>query len=126
MSKAKKPNQQLKFSVVLLGLFAVFVIFNMMSSQSRDDRVLEFSDFIAKVESGEVTKATFKQDEIVVTGTDDTYRVYVTSPDSDLRQQLISKGVRVSYEPVAENSFWKGLLINSLPLLLLLFLFSSS
>lgn len=47
----------------------------------------------------------------------------MTSPDSDLRQQLIDKGVRVSYEPAAEDGFWKSLLINSLPLLLLLFLF---
>lgn len=124
MSKSKKPNQQVKFSLILAGVFMLFLVFNMMSTKKEDEQVLEFSDFIAKVEAGDVSKVTFKQEELVVNTSDSSaFRVYITNPDPELREQLIAKGVRVSYEPAEEESVWKALLLNSLPLLLLLFLF---
>ena len=40
-----------------------------------------------------------------------------------MRAQLQSKGVKIDYAPVEEDSIWKALIVNSLPLILLLVLF---
>ena len=45
--------------------------------------------------------------------------------DPELREQLQSKGVKIDYAPVEEDSLWKALIVNSLPLIFFLFYFSS-
>lgn len=125
MSKAKKPNQQMKFTLMLVGLFLLFVMFNMMSTQQEGERLEDYSSFMQMVEEGKVSKVTIKENELIVTeiGGANTFKVVIPAADTDLGQRLTEKGVVVNFEKAEQESFLKALLVQSLPLLLLLFIF---
>ena len=125
MSKTKKPNQQMKFTLMLVGLFLLFIMFNMMSTPKEDERVEDYSSFMQKVERGEIAKVTIKETELVVTevGGANTFRVVIPEPDTNLAQNLSEKGVSVNFEKPEQESLLKAILVQSLPLLLLLFIF---
>ena len=128
MSKPKKQNQQMKMALLFMGLFMLFIMFNMMAKQQQEQAVLSFSEFMEAVnlpssDVNRIIEVTFKENEILALRTDNS-SVRVFAPhDADLRKVLLEKKVQVSYEPPEEGGVWKTLLVNSLPMLLLLFLF---
>ncbi|SMF69908.1 ATP-dependent zinc metalloprotease FtsH [Pseudobacteriovorax antillogorgiicola] len=123
MSKSKKSNQQLKVSLMLAGLFMLFLMFNMMSAQRDEAQEVQYSEFKALVEQDKIEKVEIGERETIVTKKlGDTFSV--TVPQETIKpEELVAKGISVSYKKAEEESVWKALLLNSLPLLLLLFLF---
>lgn len=123
MSKSKKSNQQLKVTLMLAGLFMLFLMFNMMSAKRDVAQEVQYSEFMALVNQDKVEKVVIGERETVVTRKGgETFTV--TVPQETIKpEELTKKSVGVSYKKPEEESLWKALLVNSLPLLLLLFLF---
>lgn len=124
MSKVKKPNQQMKFTLMLVGLVLLFIMFNMMSPHREEDQNMKFADFMEAVDQGQVVEVTFRgTNEIVAVKKDGTpYKIKAVT-DANLRDELRGKKVRVNYE---ENegegqSVWKSTLVFQLvPIVIIL------
>lgn len=122
MSKVKKPNQQMKFTLVLAGLLLLFVMFNIMSPSNNSEQTMKFADFMDAVEQKQVTEVTFRGNELVFVRNDSmTFRV-IGPQDADLRNELRSKGVRVNYEqPEGDGqSMWKSIFVQLIPIFFIL------
>ncbi|HET9237014.1 MAG TPA: ATP-dependent zinc metalloprotease FtsH [Oligoflexus sp.] len=124
MSKAKKPNQQMKFTLMLVGLVLLFIMFNMMSPQHQEDQNMKFADFMEAVDQGQIGDVTFRgTNEIIAVKKDGTPYKVQAATDAALRDELRSKKVRVNYE-TNENeggSMWKSSLIFQLvPIVIIL------
>jgi cell division protease FtsH len=123
-----KQNQQLRVIVLLAGLFMFFLLVNLMVKPQVEVESLTYSQFLSRVnlpseDPKRIVKVTFRESEIVGE-TSDHERLRSYGPaDSDARKQLIEKGVEVEFQPPEETSWWKSLLINFLPMLLVLVLF---
>jgi cell division protease FtsH len=122
MSKVKKPNQQMKFTLMLAGLLLLFVMFNMMSSHKEDEQILKFADFMDSVDQKQVTEVTFRGNELVVVRKDSTVFRVIGPQDAELRNELREKGVRVNYEqPDGEGgSVWKSIFVQLIPIFIIL------
>lgn len=132
MSKTKKPKQQVKLYMVLGGLVMLFLVFNMMSKPPAEDKNLSYSDFLVSVELpdtdlNKISKVLFmdQANKIRAFRKDGSSVVIDGPPDGrgDLAKLLADKNVQVSFEPPDESSWVRGLLISSLPMILLLVLF---
>ena len=78
---------------------------------------------LPEADPNRVVEVTFKENELTgVRGDKSTFKTFGPN-DTEMRKTLESKGVRVNFEPPEEMSWWKTLLINSLPLVIILFLF---
>ena len=122
MSKVKKPNQQMKFTLMLAGLFVLFVMFNMMSSHHQEESELKFADLMDAVEQNQVQQVTFRGNELVVVKKDGSVAKVFGPQDAELRNELRSKGVRVNYDqPDAEGgSVWKSIFVQLIPIFFIL------
>ena len=61
MSKNKKNNQQMKFSLLMVGLLMLFLIFNMLSTHREDQGVKKFSEFMELVDQNQISEVTFRK-----------------------------------------------------------------
>ena len=123
VKEQKKNNQQMKFSLLMVGLLMLFLIFNMLSTHREDQGVKKFSEFMELVDQNQISEVTFREKDIVATSlSGEAFKIFAPH-DPELRAQLQSKGVKIDYAPVEEDSIWKALIVNSLPLILLLVLF---
>lgn len=130
MPKSKKPNQQMKISVIFLGIFMLLLMFNMMARQEDEEKTLNYTEFMYQVNLPEtdaqrIAKVNIKKNDEIVAVTKEGTSFVINGPkqDADLRNKLEAKNITIEYEPEEESSLWKTLLVNSLPMLLLLFLF---
>ncbi len=123
-----KQNQQMRLIVSLVGIFMLFLLIHLMVKPQEQPQALKFSEFIAATSLPEdnpdrVKEVTFKSNEIAgVRADNSTFKTYGPN-DADLRKDLTARGIQVNFEPPEEMSLWKTLLVNSLPMLVLLFLF---
>ena len=130
MSKMRKQNQQLKWTIVVAVGIMMFLMMNLMSKHEQDPRVVNFSQFKEQLDlpagnADKIVKVTIKKNDDIVAVTKEGMSLTVHGPrqDAELRQELLQKGVDVSYQPEEESSLWKSMLVNSIPMLLILFLF---
>ena len=108
---------------VIIGLlvFALFNLFQGSSSQRGPQTSLAFSDFLASVESGEVSNVTIKGNNISGHYRDGRNFATYAPNDPALIEKLNNKGVRITAQPSEEGSptLW-GILISWFPMLLLI------
>ena len=103
---------------ILLALVLVVQTMSGGSSQARD--AITYSDFLTKVDNGQVQIVSIGKDAITGRTTDGaTFRANPV-PDPTLPQRLREKGVRFDGQPEATTSLWMLLLYQSLPFLLIL------
>ena len=113
----------MRVTLLLAGILMVFLLVHVMVRPQEEPSVVKFSEFMDGVslpadDLNKVTEVTFKENEIKGTRADkSTFKTYGPN-DSDLRKELQSLGIQVNYDPPDEMSWWKTLLINSLPMLL--------
>ncbi len=123
-----KQNQQMRITMLFAAIVGLFLLVHLMVKPQDEARPIKFSEFMAAVslpdtDTNKVTEVTFKENEIYGVRADkSTFKTFGPS-DADIRKDLMAKGVRVNFEPPEEMSWWKTLLINSLPLIIILFLF---
>ncbi|WP_414698993.1 ATP-dependent zinc metalloprotease FtsH [Oligoflexus sp.] len=114
----------MKFTLMLVGLVLLFIMFNMMSPQQAEDQNMKFADFMEAVDKNEIADVTFRgNNEIIAVKKDGTPYKVQAATDAALRDELRNKKVRVNYEQ-AENeggSMWKSSLIFQLvPIVIIL------
>ena len=124
----QKQNQQMRITMLFAGILGLLLLVHLMVKPQDEPKTLKFSEFIAAAslpdsDPNHVAEVTFKENEIVGVRVDkSTFKTYGPN-DADIRKTLSEKGVKVNFEPPEEMSWWKTLLINSLPLIIILFLF---
>jgi cell division protease FtsH len=115
--------RNIAFWVVLLIL--VMALFQLFSGNqtTMSSRSLSYSDFIERVDAGQVAKVVLDGERIVVIGKDNNSYVAI-KPQGDLvtenlTQSLIAKGVEVEAEPQAQSGL-VSVLLSFLPFILLI------
>ncbi|GKY88675.1 ATP-dependent zinc metalloprotease FtsH [Sinisalibacter aestuarii] len=104
--------------VLFLLILALFNLFSNGQSSMASSQV-NYSDFVAAVDSGEVTKATIDGENVRYVTTDGTVYSTVVPGDASLTDTLIAKGVSVEAERQQQSSFM-GLLSLLLPVIILI------
>jgi len=112
-------------SLILVLVLAMVLIYHLLSAPQKHEKELIYSDFIAKVEQGEVTEALLKEDEqgIDITGKlKDTESFKSFAPkDPELIKSLRDKGVKITAQKVDANPWYSQLLFFWAPILLMVF-----
>ncbi|HVI74457.1 MAG TPA: ATP-dependent zinc metalloprotease FtsH [Anaeromyxobacteraceae bacterium] len=110
--------------VVLILMFVAFYQF--FAQHDRKQKELAFSDFIAKVEKGEVRDVQVK-DNVNYVGVlkdgSEFHTVGPIDPMASIFTKLQGQGVKVVYDKPEGNSFWVTVLVQYLPLVFLFLLF---
>ncbi len=103
---------------LVVGLVMILIFTHFSSIKPQEEEVI-FSDFIKKVESGDVTEVTIKENYIVGKLKDNTkFRTYAINYP-DLINDLKEKDVKITVRPVDDNK-WYAFLLNWGPMLILL------
>ncbi len=105
---------------LVIGLVMVF-IFNMFNTPQGTNQELPYSDFLAFVEKGQVSKVLIDQDKIQGTFTNNAPFVSVMpANDPDLIKELRAKGVVIQVKAHEEAPWYLTVLISWFPMLLLI------
>jgi cell division protease FtsH len=109
--------------VVLILMFVAFYQF--FAQHNREQKEFAFSDFVAKVEAGDVKDVVVKDTNYTGHLRDNTefHTVGPIDPMATIFQQLRAKGVKVVYDKPEQSSFWVTVLVQYLPLVFLFLLF---
>ena len=93
------------FWIVLLLL--ILALFNLFSGgqSTMSSRALSYSDFIARVDSGEVASVTLDGERVLVRGKDGNQYVTIKPEGETLTDRLIEKGVEVKAEAQEQSGF---------------------
>ncbi|HEU4383596.1 MAG TPA: ATP-dependent zinc metalloprotease FtsH [Anaeromyxobacteraceae bacterium] len=119
-------RQSYKTVVLWIVLILMFVAFYQFFAQhGREPKEFAFSDFIARVEAGEVKDVTVKDNSYTGHFRDgaEFHTVGPVDPMATIFQQLKAKGVKVVYDKPEQSSFWVTVLLQYLPLVFLFLLF---
>ncbi|MBI4573441.1 MAG: ATP-dependent metallopeptidase FtsH/Yme1/Tma family protein, partial [candidate division NC10 bacterium] len=102
---------------LVIGLIMVLV-FNIFNQSQPMQRELIFSDFMSKVERGEVGEVTIKGNDVTGRLTDNTvFRTY-TPDDKDMIGLLRKQGVKITAKPAEGNPWYVQALLSWLPMFL--------
>ncbi|MBI5180670.1 MAG: ATP-dependent metallopeptidase FtsH/Yme1/Tma family protein [Nitrospirae bacterium] len=103
---------------LVVGLVMILIFTHFSTVKPQEEEVI-FSDFIKKVESGEVTEVTIKENYIMGKLKDNTkFRTYAINYP-DLIKELKEKDVKITVRPMDDNK-WYAFLLNWGPMLVLL------
>ncbi|MEJ1995293.1 MAG: ATP-dependent zinc metalloprotease FtsH [Limibacillus sp.] len=106
--------------VIILLLFTLFSVFQGAGTGTPQQQ-LAYSDFMNRVDTGEVRDVLIQGDRVSGTFTDGTsFQTYAPPNDSSLVDQLMSNGVRVQASPEETQSTLMTILISWFPMLLLI------
>ncbi|NJC35166.1 cell division protease FtsH [Sphingomonas jejuensis] len=124
MTPKKDPetNPWMKTALVWFGIFAAIILFVSVfdgSKQRVTGDSIAYSDFLSRVDNGQVRDVAIGDDVVSGTLTDDTAFRTAAPNDPRLIDRLTEKNVKFSARPRDEPSFWMILLYQSLPFLLL-------
>jgi len=109
--------------VVLILMFVAFYQF--FAQHGREQKEFAFSDFIAKVEAGDVRDVEVRDTNYVGHLRDGTefHTVGPLDATGAVFDRLQKKGIKVLYQKPEQNSFWVTVLVQYLPLVFLFLLF---
>ena len=104
--------------IIVVVLVTVFNTFNMANEPPGEI----YSNFLDKVQAGEIQSAVFEGGEIIVTpNAGEVFKVVLPSVgDPALMDVLLRANVNVEGKMPDEQSFWVQLLINCLPILIII------
>ncbi len=103
--------------VLLLLVLALFQMFN--SGTSTATQTLPYSDFIARVDAGDVKAVELDGEKVRITATDGTQYVTIRPTGEQVTDKLLAKGVIIQARP-QEQSGLISVLLGYLPFLLLI------
>ena len=106
------------FIWLLIGVMMI-LLFNLMNSPGKTETELIFSDFMTKLDSGEVQEVTIKGN--VVTGQTKDGKDFKTyaAEDPELIKTLRGKNVRITVKPEDQNPWYWSLFFSYGPIILL-------
>ncbi len=111
--------RNIAFWVILFLL--ILALFNLFSggSVATSDRSVSYSEFMSRVEAGQVSSVTLDGERVEVTGSDGSRYVTIAPSDATLTDKLVAKGVEVRADP-QESSGFMSLLSLWLPFIVLI------
>jgi cell division protease FtsH len=111
--------RNIAFWVVLFLL--VLALFNLFSGgqSTMNSRTISYSDFILRVDRGEVQSVVLDGEQVIIRGADGQQYVTVKPEGDDITERLIAKNVEVKAER-QEQSGLVSILITFLPFLILI------
>jgi cell division protease FtsH len=96
------------------------LLFNLFSRPQMKPETINFTQFIAAVERGEIVSVTIQGSKVSGRYLDGReFRLFVPEYP-DLVTNLREKGVEISAKPTGESPFWQSILISWFPMLLLI------
>ncbi len=116
-------NQQIyrNLAVWVVLLLMLIVLATMLRQGQEAPTEISFSDFVARVEAGEVQKVTIEDKQISGQLRDDgEFQTYVPAVTEALVAQLESHGVEIEARPPHESPLWQQALIWYFPFLLMI------
>ena len=104
------------FIWLLIGLMMI-LLFNLVSSPQKTEEEMTFSEFLSKVDAGNVEEVVIKENHI--TGRLKEGKKFKTfAPDyPDLVKSLMAKGVKISAKPADQNPWYINFLISWGPII---------
>jgi len=119
---SKHGRTLLFWAFIFLIVMMAFVVAD--SQETEGQQALQFSEFVSKVESGQVKKVTIQGSEIRGTLSEGTDFQAVGSEQHEFIQALLTENkVPYGFEQEPEQSMLVMVLINGLPILLIILLF---
>ncbi len=105
--------------VIAMLLFALFSLFQSQATRTGSTE-LSYSEFMKKIESGEIKSVTYSNDVYSTKGTDGkTIETFAPLTETDLNI-IRNKGVEIEFKPKQADSMWSSAMIYWLPTLLLI------
>ncbi|MBP9708523.1 MAG: ATP-dependent zinc metalloprotease FtsH [Oligoflexales bacterium] len=123
-----RPNQYTKFIVAFLAVMLLFLLLNTLVKPGAEPAELKYHEFVEAVQlpassTNKVVEVTIQENNITGKRADQTtFKSYVQY-DAEIRKMLQENSVAINFKPPEEAGIWKTLLIQSLPVLLILFIF---
>jgi len=119
-------NSNLKnISLILVLILAMVLIYHLVSTQQKPEKELIYSDFMAKVDTGDVSEVLVKEDEqgMDITGKlKSSENFHSFSPkDATLVGKLRDKGVKITAQKVDANPWYSQVLFFWAPIVLMIF-----
>jgi len=106
------------FIWLLIGVVMILA-FNLVNTPTSTDEEVSFSEFLAKVDAGEVKEVTLKENEATGRlGDGRKFRTYLAE-FPDLVSELRRKGVKIVAKPPDPPSFWQNFLFSWGPIIFL-------
>ena len=107
-------------NVALWGiiLISIILLFNIFGQQIPQKQEIIFSEFLNKVEKGEIKEVIIQENDISGKYKDDKLFKSYAPNDPELIKTLRQKGVKIEAKPPDQPPWYVGLLVNWLPLLL--------
>ena len=106
---------------LLVGLIIV-TLFNLFQSGTSKHEEIDYSEFLARVEEGEVKEVEIRDKDVTGVFSDNRpFKTYVAD-GPELIGALKEQGVKIVAGPSDEKSIWMALLINTVPFLLFIVL----
>ena len=96
--------------VLFLLILALFQMFS-GSTSTQSSRAVAYSEFIARVESGDVASVTLDGERVNVRGADGSLYSTIAPQDPSLTDRLIATGVEVRAEAQEASGIWSLLSI---------------
>ena len=96
------------------------VLFNLFNQPPPPQSKLSYTDFLQKVDAGQVVSVKIQGQRISGVGSDDKRFLSYAPEDPSLVQNLIAHKVQVMAEPEEENPWYMNLLVSWFPMLLLI------
>ncbi|HMK57390.1 MAG TPA: ATP-dependent zinc metalloprotease FtsH [Dissulfurispiraceae bacterium] len=101
---------------LLIGM-SILLLFNLFNVPQKSEKELVFSDFINKVDSGEVEEVTIKENNLTGRLKDGTkFKTYIAN-FPDLVKELRDKGVRIIAKPPDQPPLYMTILISWGPII---------
>lgn len=117
----KNNNLMRTFLIWIAIMFGAIMLFDILGGAQRSSQNIAFSEFLNKVDAGQVTEITI-QGESIRGKTNDGKQFFTLSPNyPNLVDRLSSQGVKIEVQPIETGvSTFFGVLLSWFPLLLLI------
>ncbi len=100
-------------------LVMILLLFTMLRQGQTAPPEIAYSNFLNKLQNGEVEKVTIEEGHILgVDGTGAEFRSYAPAITEDLLARMQAANVEIEARPKPESSFWRQVLIMWFPLVL--------
>src|SRR4030043_527843 len=106
------------FVWLLIGVMMI-LLFNLLSSPKKTEQEMIFSEFMTRLESGEIHEVTIKGSSITGQLTDGKKFKTYTAEYPDLVKILRDKNVRITAKPEEQNPWYWNLIFSWGPIILL-------
>ncbi|MFW5722351.1 MAG: ATP-dependent metallopeptidase FtsH/Yme1/Tma family protein, partial [Desulfohalobiaceae bacterium] len=96
------------------------VLFNLFNQPQATRTTLTYSEFLTRVEQGQVSSVTIRGQEIVGQLGDDSRFVTYTPEDPGLVENLVANNVQVEAEPEADAPWYVTVFVSWFPMIVLI------